>query len=85
MPQDEAEALALRALVAILEDERKAERLLTLSGLTPDQLRSGLTDRAVLAAVLDFLAAHEPDLVAVAGAMDCPPETIVAAQRSLSR
>jgi len=74
----------LAALVWVLEDERRAERLLTLSGLTPDQLRDGLTDAAVLSAVLDFLAAHEPDLLAAAEALAVPPERIVAAQRSLS-
>ncbi len=68
----------------VLEDERRAERLLTLSGLTPDQLRDGLTDAAVLSAVLDFLAAHEPDLLAAAEALGVPPERISAAQRSLS-
>lgn len=68
----------------VLGDERRAERLLTLSGLTPDQLRDGLTDPAVLSAVLDFLAAHEPDLLAAAEALAVPPERIVAAQRSLA-
>ncbi|MBU2033198.1 MAG: DUF3572 domain-containing protein, partial [Alphaproteobacteria bacterium] len=46
--------------------------------------RDGLTDPAVLSAVLDFLAAHEPDLLAAAEALGVPPERIVAAQRSLA-
>ena len=76
--------LALEALGWSLSDERRAERLLSLTGLTPDRLRNGLTDRGVQAAVLEFLASHEPDLVLAADALDTTPETLVAAARKLS-
>lgn len=76
--------LALEALGWALTDERRAERLLTLTGLTPDQLRHGLGDHAVQAAVLDFLAAHEPDLIAAADALKTKPENLVAAARILN-
>ena len=68
----------------MLTDETRAERLLALTGLTPDILRDGLGDRAVLAAVLEFLAGHEADLVAAAIALDLPPEEIAAAARALA-
>ena len=45
--------LALEALGWALADDRRAERLLSLTGLTPDRLRNGLGDRGVQAAVLD--------------------------------
>lgn len=69
----------------MLTEEPRAERLLALTGLTPDVLRDGLGDRAVLAAVLEFLAGHEADLVAAAIALDLPPEAIASAAKALSR
>lgn len=77
--------LALEALGWALTDERRAERLLDLTGLTPERLRAGLGDEGVQAAVLDFLAAHEPDLVAAAAAIGTTPESLVAAARDLNR
>ena len=82
---DDAEALALSALGWLLTDERRADRLLSLTGLTPDVLRNGLGDRAVQAAVLEFLAGHEPDLVLAADALNLEPADIVAAHRKLTR
>ncbi len=68
----------------MLTDEPRAERLLALTGLTPDALRGGLGDRVVLAAVLEFLAGHEADLIAAAIALDLPPQDIAAASRALA-
>ncbi len=79
------ETIALEALGWVLTDEPRAERFLALTGLTPDALREGLGSRAVLGAVLDFLAGHEADLVAVAMALDLPPQDIAEAARTLAR
>lgn len=79
------QVLALEALGWALADGRRAERLLDLTGLTPARLREGVGDEAVQAAVLDFLAAHEPDLIAAADALGTSPETLVAAARALGR
>lgn len=76
--------LALEALGWALTDEKRAERLLSLTGLTPERLRHGLDDRSVQAAVLEFLANHEPDLIAAADALNSKPETLVAAARELN-
>ncbi|WP_425594678.1 DUF3572 family protein [Qipengyuania polymorpha] len=76
--------LALEALGWALTDEKRAERLLSLTGLTPDRLRHGLDDRSVQAAVLEFLANYEPDLIAAADALNTTPETLVAAARELN-
>ena len=80
----DAESLALGALGWILTDERRAERLLSLTGLTPDRLRHGIGERAVQAAVLEFLAGHEPDLVLAADALNVEPAAIIDAHRELS-
>jgi len=68
----------------VLADTPRAERLLALTGLTPEALRDGLGDPALLGAVLDFLAAHEADLVAAAEALLVEPSQIVAAREKLS-
>ena len=79
----DASMLALSALSWALAEEGRAQRLLALTGLTPDDLRSRLTDSTLLAAVLAFLEAHEPDLVACADAIGAKPDMLVAARRSL--
>ena len=75
--------VALQALTVAISDESRARRLLDLSGLSPDDLRARATDPAVLAAVLSFLEAHEPDLVSVAHAIGRKPEELVAARSAL--
>lgn len=82
---NDAEALALSALAATLTDERRAKRFLELTGLSPDGIRARLGERSLLAATLDFLESHEPDLVEVAQAIDCKPEALIAARAELER
>ena len=77
------EALALHALGWILSDEPRAERLLGLTGLAPEDLRASLGERATLAAILSFLTGHENDLVACADALQVPPASIAAAAQRL--
>ncbi|QFT76132.1 hypothetical protein FIU90_01120 [Erythrobacter sp. THAF29] len=69
----------------MLEDDDRAQRFLSLTGLDPDTLRAGLGDSSVLAAPLDFLANHEPDLIRAAEALAVTPEELVAARQELSR
>ncbi len=82
---NDAEALALSALAATLTDERRAARVLELTGLSPDGIRSRLGERSLLAAALAFLENHEPDLIAVAEAVGCKPEALIAARTKLER
>lgn len=77
------EALTLSALGWLLNDEPRAERFIALTGLTPDALRAGLGDPAMLGAVLDFLCAHEPDLLAAADALGVDPAEIADARYRL--
>lgn len=76
--------MALAALGWVLTDEDHAERLLTLTGITPEELRARLAEPAVLAEVLDFLLRHEPDLIACAHSLGVKPEALVAAHHKLS-
>ena len=84
-PDIDPYALALAALGWVLGDADRAGRLLALTGLTPDALREGLGDGAVLGAVIDFLGAHEPDLVAAAEALGVAPADLAAVGEKLNR
>ncbi len=75
--------LALAALGWTVSDSARARRLLDTTGLTPDDLRARAADPAVLGAVLGFLEAHEPDLIACAEAIGATPAALVAARRAL--
>jgi hypothetical protein len=81
----DAEALALAALAATLTDERRARRFLDLTGLDADELRARAGERRLLAALLGFLEAHEPDLVAVAQDIGIKPEMLINARLELER
>ncbi|WP_136163126.1 DUF3572 family protein [Sphingomonas flavalba] len=78
-------ATGLAALAWTLAEPERAARLLALTGLTPEELRRRADAPAVLAAVLAFLEAHEPDLIACAEALSAAPETLVAARAALER
>jgi len=80
-----APVIALRALAWVLEDQARAARLLALTGLDAGQLRERAADPAIGIATLDFLAAHEPDLVACADALGLPPARLMQAARELGR
>jgi hypothetical protein len=79
----DASTLALQAMVWTLAEPARAERLLSLTGLTANDLRHSAGQPATLAAVLGFLEAHEPDLIACATEIGVKPEAIVAAHRKL--
>lgn len=82
-PAHDPQALALGALGWVLGDETRAGRLLVLTGLDADALRAGLGEPALLGAVLDFLASHEPDLLAAAQALGIEPAELMAARERL--
>jgi hypothetical protein len=83
-PAADPQALALAALGWVLDDAARAERLLALTGLTPDALRAGLGDSQVLGAVLEFLCAHEPDLVAASDALGVAQAELAAVRDRLA-
>ena len=84
---NDAEALALAAMAATLTDERRARRFLDLTGLDASELRDRAVsgDRSLLGATIAFLESHEPDLVAVAEAIESTPAQLVAAREVLER
>ena len=84
-PTNDAETMALAALAATLSDERRARRFLDLTGIGTDELRRRAGDRFLLAGLLRFLEAHEPDLIDVAERVGVTPEDLVATRHALER
>lgn len=79
-PADGAGMIALSALVWILQEPSRATRLLDLTGLSPEGLRASAGDPALQAAILGFLAGHEPDLIACAAAIGQEPANLIRAK-----
>jgi len=80
----DAPTLALQAIVWILSDLDRADRLIATTGLTPDGMRARIAEPAVQAAAIGFLCAHEPDLVACAEALGVEPSTLAQAGEALA-
>jgi hypothetical protein len=76
-------ALALAALAATLSDQRRARRFIDLTGIGTDELRRRAGEPALLAALIAFLEAHEPDLVSVSEQIGVRADELAAAGRQL--
>ncbi|PCD01945.1 hypothetical protein COC42_10605 [Sphingomonas spermidinifaciens] len=76
-------AIALGALGWAVSDGTRADRLLATTGLDPAGLRARAGEAATLAAVLSFIEAHEPDLIACADALGVEPAVLVQARMRL--
>ncbi len=79
-----AAILSLQALAWLLGQEQLVDRFISLTGLTPETLRSRADHADMQTAVLDFLLSHEPDLCACAAALDMRPSDFVAARQILA-
>ena len=80
---NQSSTIALRALGWILDDPQRVSRFLALTGLEPDDLRTRIAEKEIHAAVFDYLAGHEADLIACADALEMRPSAIQAAAREL--
>lgn len=80
---EDPQALAFRALAWTLAEPDRATRLIDVTGLAPEDLRERIDEPSVLAAVLGFLEAHEPDLIACATELEVKPEALVTARAAL--
>lgn len=78
-----AEAIALRALVWILQDDDRAQRLLSVTGITPEDMRGSIGEAWLLGAALSYLEGYEPDLLKCCAEIDVKPEDLVMASRVL--
>jgi hypothetical protein len=77
------ESAAVSALAFLAGEPSRLERFLALSGLGPHNLRQAAADRGFLAAVLDYLVADEPLLVAFAAEQGVDPAEVARAAERL--
>jgi hypothetical protein len=80
---NDAVTIGLSALAATLVDERRAQRFLALTGIETDELKRRANDPSLLAALIAFLEAHEPDLISVSEAVGLKPAILSEARRQL--
>ncbi len=74
------DALALRALAAVIADPVLRDRFLALTGFDAATLRARAGEADVLGAVIGFLAQNEADLVRMAETLDVKPQQLMAAR-----
>lgn len=67
------DALAFRIIGFVVSEPGRAQRFLDLTGLDAAQLRSRIDDPTLWRAAIQFVAAHEPDLMACAESLGLPP------------
>ncbi len=77
------ESIAIGALSWIASDGELMTRFLALTGIEPDQIRAVASEPGFLAAVLDFLLAHEPTLDRFCNDNDIEPKRVAAARQSI--
>ncbi|MEO0635553.1 MAG: DUF3572 domain-containing protein [Pseudomonadota bacterium] len=64
LTHERAEAIAISGLTWLAANHDELERFLSLSGLSPGELRGLASDHGFQAGVLAYLANHEPSLLA---------------------
>ncbi|MBX3508454.1 MAG: DUF3572 domain-containing protein [Parvibaculum sp.] len=83
MTRDDAEMLAIKALGHIAADGDLLGDFLSLSGLSPDELRERAGEPEMLGGILDFMLADEARLLAFCEAAELRPELPARARLAL--
>jgi hypothetical protein len=83
MRREAAEALAIEALGFLAASPERLERFMTLSGLSPENLRGAASSSGFLAGILNHLAQDDELLVAFATQAACDPNQILLARNCL--
>lgn len=85
MDDQTSQSIALQALVWILSDDDRAMRLLSVTGITPDDMRTAINEPWLLGAALSYLEGYEPDLIKCCQDIAIEPEHLVRASRMLNQ
>lgn len=80
-----SQAIALKVLVWILQNDNRAERLIAVTGITPADMRASLNEAWLLSAALSYLESYEPDLMQCAKDIEISPEQLVEAAALLAQ
>lgn len=84
LTRDEAETIAAEGLAFLAADERRLTRFLSLTGLSPHELRAVLGAPETLRAVIEHISEDESLLLVFAASVSRRPEDIAAALALLS-
>lgn len=82
-PNEQAESLAIEALIWLTQEPDLMSRFLTLTGIDASAIRSAAREPGFLGGVLQFLLAHEPTLMRFCEATENEPNSVVNAARQL--
>ena len=83
--KDEAEALALQGLTFLAGDMARLGRFLTLTGLSPAELKASIGTPRLQTAVLDHLLSDESLLLVFAADTGVKPESVAPARALLGK
>lgn len=78
-----AETMALQAVAFLFEDPVSTERFLQESGITPDELKAGLNEPAMLSAICAFLLGQDAQILDFCRRYGYRPEDVHAARHLL--
>jgi hypothetical protein len=81
--RERAQEIAIAALGYIAADPELLPRFLAITGIEPHSIREAAQEPGFLAGVLQFIAAHEPTLLAFAESAGVPPGAVLQAMRAL--
>lgn len=84
LTRDAAETIAAEGLAFLAADERRLTRFLSLTGLSPPELRAALGAPETLRAVLEHVSEDESLLLVFAASVSRRPEEVTAALAILS-
>jgi len=79
----DAETIGIEALGFVASEGELMQRFLDLSGIDASDARSLAAQPAFVVGLLDFILAHEPTLMAFAGAAGLDPAEVQAARQKL--
>ncbi|MBL8883416.1 MAG: DUF3572 domain-containing protein [Hyphomicrobium sp.] len=82
--KEDADTLALQGLTFIAADPQRLVRFLSLTGLTPQDLKKWGQDPTLAVAVLEYLLADESLLLVFTAEKGIRPETVAPAHALLS-
>ena len=80
---EQAEAIAIRALGFVASDPELLPRFLAITGIEAHSIRQAAGEPGFLAGVLQFILAHEPTLLRFAEETGVPPDSVGKALRAL--
>lgn len=83
-PKPEAQEIAVAILTWLGEEPDMLTQFLSLSGLEASSLRQFSRSAGFAAALMEFVMAHEPSLMAFSAHSGIAPETVAAAWQKLS-